>query len=202
MTTILLIRHGLNDFVGKAVAGRRPGVHLNAEGAAQAARLADRLAGENIAAIYSSPMERARETAGPLARRLNLPIQTEDGVNEWDCGTLTGMTMAELARDPVWTAMHAYRLGTRLPDGELAVEVQARFVAALERLRHRHDAQTIAVFSHADPIKSALLFYLGASLESLSRLEIEPASISTLQLSDTGARILRVNAGEAAVPGA
>jgi probable phosphoglycerate mutase len=138
-------------------------------------------------------MERARETAEPLARLLDLPVQEEDGVNEWDCGTFTGMAMADLAREPVWKAMHEYRLGTRLPDGELAIEVQARFVAALERLRHRHDGETIAVFSHADPIKSALLFYLGASLESLSRLDIEPASVSALQLSDTGARVLRVN---------
>ena len=72
-TRILLIRHGINDYVKEhRLAGRTPGVHLNEEGLAQAAALAERLASAPIAAIYSSPLERACETAAPLAGRLGL----------------------------------------------------------------------------------------------------------------------------------
>ena len=193
MTTFLLIRHGLNDFVGKAIAGRRPGTHLNAEGRAQAEDLAERLAGVGLSAIYSSPMERARETAEPLSKRLKRPVEIEPGLHEWDCGALTGKTMAELAEDTGWKTFHEYRLGSRLPDGELAIEVQARFVTAMERLRHAHPDQTVALFSHADPIKAALFYYLGITLDNLSRLDIQPASISAIQLSDQDAKVLYVN---------
>lgn len=194
MTTFYLIRHGMNDCVNVSIAGRKPGVHLNAEGRAQADRLAERLAGENIAAIYSSPMERAQETAEPLARVLGLPIHTEPGVHEWNAGDFTGKTLKELEEDPLWKMHHVYRLGNRFPNGELIVEVQARFVVALERLRHEHEGQSVAVFSHADPIKMALFYYLGVSLDNLSRMDIQPAAISTLQLDDWGAKVTKINA--------
>jgi probable phosphoglycerate mutase len=193
MTTFLLIRHAVNDYVGKAIAGRMPGVHLNAEGNEQAERLVERLAGYPIAAIYSSPMERARETAEPLARRLGLPIRTEDGIHEWNAGVFSDKTLEELEKDEAWKRHHVYRLGNRLPDGELVIEVQARFVTALERLRHEHDEQTSALFCHADPIKMALFYYLGITLDYLSRLELDAASVSVLQLADWGAKLVKVN---------
>lgn len=194
MTTFYLIRHGMNDYIRRGIAGRMPGVHLNAEGKQQAEALAARLAADGVAAIYSSPMERAVETAEPLARALGLSVRTEPGVHEWNAGDFTGKFFTELDKDPRWAMHHAYRLGNRLPNGELVIEVQARFVDALERLRHEHDGQTVAVFSHADPIKTALFYYLGVTLDNLSRMDIGPASLSILELSDTGAKVLKTNA--------
>lgn len=193
MTTFYLIRHGLNDYVNKAIAGRMPGVHLNAEGQEQARQIAERLKDEGISAIYSSPMERAAETAQPLARALGLEVRTEPGVHEWNAGDFTGKTLAELEKDTLWKTHHTYRLGNRLPTGELVIEVQARFVEALERLRHAHDGQKVAVFSHADPIKMAIFYYLGVSLDNLSRMELQPASVSILDLADWGAKVCKVN---------
>jgi len=193
MTTMLLIRHAVNDYVDKAIAGRKPGVHLNALGREQANRLVERLADRPIAAIYSSPMERATETAEPLARRLGLPVQIEEGIHEWNAGVFTGRSLDDLENDADWKRHHVYRLGNRLPGGELVIEVQARFVEALERLRHAHDEQTIALFSHADPIKMALFYYLGVSLDNLSRMQLDAASVTVLELSDWGAKIVKVN---------
>ena len=75
MTQIILIRHGENDYVKKdKLAGRLPGVHLNEKGQAQAKALAAGLKGEKLAAVYSSPLDRAIETAKPLARAQGLEV--------------------------------------------------------------------------------------------------------------------------------
>ena len=82
MTTILLIRHGLNDWVGKKLVGRTPGIHLNKAGESQAQTIASLLKDIPINAIYSSPLERARETAQPLSTEISVPIITKDALQE------------------------------------------------------------------------------------------------------------------------
>ncbi len=96
MTTFLLIRHGLCDPVGKAIAGRTPGIHLNDIGRAQALALANRLSGLPVAAIRSSPLERALETAQPLANAFGLQVVEDERLNEVDFGDWTGRTLTEL----------------------------------------------------------------------------------------------------------
>src|SRR3546814_6877824 len=97
MTTIFLIRHAAHDLVGRAIVGRMPGVHLSRAGRQQAEKLAERLAQEPLAALYSSPLARARETAEPLARRLRLELQIAEDLDEIDYGEWTGRTLDELA---------------------------------------------------------------------------------------------------------
>src|SRR5436305_11011237 len=93
MATFFLIRHGANDLLDRAIAGRLPGVHLNAHGRQQAERLAERLAQEPIRRIYSSPLERARETAQPLADRLGLEMRIAPELNEIDFGDWAGQAL-------------------------------------------------------------------------------------------------------------
>lgn len=193
MTTFLLVRHGANDFIGNTLVGRRPGVSLNDLGRRQADALAVRLGDVPIAAVYSSPLERTRETAAPLAARLGLDIRPLEGIHEIDPGDWAGRALDELRALPEWNAYCAYRSGTPCPNGETMLQVQARFVAALERLRVEHPGQTLALFSHADPIRIALAHYIGIPLDHVSRLDIAPASVSILALADWGPRVLRVN---------
>ncbi len=101
-TRVLLVRHAVNDWVGKRLAGWTPGVHLNERGQLQAAALGERLAGQQIAAIYSSPLERAQETAAAIAAHHNLPIQTVEGVGETRCGDWTGQTLEDLSKTDLW----------------------------------------------------------------------------------------------------
>ena len=118
-TRILLIRHGLNDYVKEhRLAGRTPGVHLNAEGLAQAAALAERLGSAALAAIYSSPLERACETAAPVAGRHGLTVQPLDGVLETDCGAWTGQSLDELSKDDLWRQVQGCPSIFRFPGGE------------------------------------------------------------------------------------
>jgi probable phosphoglycerate mutase len=193
-TRILLIRHGLNDYVKEhRLAGRTPGVHLNTEGLAQTAALAERLASATIAAIYSSPLERACETAAPVAARLGLNVQLLDGVKETDCGDWSGQSLDELSKTDLWQQVQRCPSIFRFPGGESFVEIQARVVAALDLVRAAHPEQTVAVFSHADPIKLAVAFYLGTPLDLFQRIEVAPASITELAFTPCRPRLVRLN---------
>jgi probable phosphoglycerate mutase len=191
---ILLIRHGINDYVKThRLAGRTPDVHLNDEGIAQAAALAERLAVLPVAAVYSSPLERACETAAPVAARLGLAVQVLEDVKETDCGGWTGQLLDDLSKDDLWRQVQGCPSLFRFPGGESFPEIQARMVAALDLVRRAHPGQTVAVFSHADPIKLAVAFYLGTPLDLFQRIEVAPASITELAFEPCRPRLIRLN---------
>ncbi|MBV9504203.1 MAG: histidine phosphatase family protein [Acidobacteriia bacterium] len=193
MAKFYLIRHGENDMVGKALAGWMPGVHLNATGRAQAERLAARLLTLGVDRIYASPLERAQETAEPIAGALGLNVETRESLGEFPAGEWTGKTFRELEDDPKWQIFNQYRSGTRVPGGELMLETQTRIVAELLCLRDRHEKERIAVVSHADPIRAALTFFLGMPLDFYRRMEVSPGSYTTLELEDWGPIVLNLN---------
>jgi probable phosphoglycerate mutase len=194
MTTYLLIRHGNTDVIGKTLVGRMRGIHLNEEGRAQAEALAERLSGEPIQAICSSPLERTRETAEPLAKRLKLDILICEGITEVDYGDWAGFEVRDLGDDPLWRQYNTFRSGARIPGGELMVEIQMRMVTEVNRLRALFPESVLAVFSHGDPIKALICHYAGIPLDFLTRLTISPASVSILTLNDYGPQIHCINA--------
>jgi probable phosphoglycerate mutase len=197
MTKFLLIRHAANDFLDRTLAGRLPNVCLNATGRQQAERLPDRLAGESIQQIYSSPLERAQETAQPLARRLGLEVRTAPELMELDFGDWTGRAIAEMVALPEWRQYNAFRSGCRIPNGELMIEVQARVVVFMQKLCAQHPGQAIALVSHGDVIKAALMHYLGIPIDFLARFEVGPASVSALTIWDHGPQVHYINRAEA-----
>ena len=180
--TILLIRHGSTLRVGKGLTGWLPGYSLDENGQKQADDLASRLAAAPLSAIYSSPLERAAETAAPLARRLGLEVRTREDFGEVRFGEWQGKDFSEIERDSRWHPFNSYRSFTRAPGGELMLETQARMVRGLLNLVESHADEMVAVFSHADAIKSALMHFLGIPLDFHMRLEILPASVSVLDL--------------------
>jgi probable phosphomutase (TIGR03848 family) len=193
MTRFLLIRHATNHTVGKRFAGRMQGVHLNDEGKAQAQHLAERLSSLPIAAVYSSPLERAVETAEPLAGVLNQQTITSDDFLELELGEWTNTAFEDLAGEPQFRLFNSFRSCTRIPGGELMLEAQARIITGLGKLVARHPGQTVAVVSHADLIKAAVAYYAGIHLDLFQRIEISPASVSVVELYEDTARILLLN---------
>lgn len=193
MTAFYLIRHALNDFVGRRLAGWMPGVHLNEEGRLQARRLAERLAPAGITGICSSPLERAQETAQPLAEATGLNVETRQNFVEVQAGEWVGKTFAELKDDPQWQAFNRFRSGTRVPGGELMLETQTRMVKEMLQLRDAQPNGKIAIVSHADPIRAALVFCLGMPLDFYQRVEISPASYSIVTLDEWGPVVSAVN---------
>ena len=192
-TTILLIRHGHTAAIGRRLVGRTPGVHLTAEGRAQADWLAALLHSLPITLIVSSPLERAIETAEPLARARGLTTTADEGLIEVDFGEWTGLTFHDLARRPDWQAFNARRTAADVPGGERAPAVQARIVSTLERLGPRIRGTTIAAVSHADVIRAAVLHYAGAPLDMVHRIEISPASVTAVAFGAEGPRLRYVN---------
>ncbi len=190
---LLLIRHAHHDYIGKAIAGWLPGVSLSEFGRSQAAAFPKRLARSGISAIYSSPLERARETAAPLAAGLGMEVEIREGLREMNFGEFTGQTMAELDINPLWHQFNLSRSNTRAPGGELMLETQARMVAELERIRYENPDGVVAVFSHGEAIRTAVMHYAGIPLDLCQRIEVHPASVSTVDLFAHGPRIVRLN---------
>ncbi|MFP4013946.1 MAG: histidine phosphatase family protein [Chitinispirillaceae bacterium] len=191
-TTFLLIRHGNIDMADR-IPGRLEGVHLSADGRRQACGIVDFLEGIPLHAIYSSPLERAIETATPLARDRGIDIELRDSFAEIDFGEWTGKSFGELESDFGWKQFHFYRNGCVIPKGELMVQVQTRMVSEMERLCGDHSEQVVAVVSHHDPIKSVLAYYLGVSLDSFLHITVSTGSVSALKISETDSHVKFIN---------
>ena len=144
MATFLLLRHGDNDLLGSKLAGRLPGVHLNEKGRAQAQALADGLAEMKITAVYASPLERAQETAEPLARLHGLAVQILPELLEIDFGEWEGKSFSQLKRNPLWKVVHGAPATFRFPGGESFVEAQERAAAGLLALSEQYGEKDLA----------------------------------------------------------
>ncbi len=195
MTTILLIRHGENDYVKKhRLAGRLPGVHLNEHGRAQAQALALALKDAPLKAVYCSPLDRAVETAQPIATALGLKVVKREALVETRLGEWEGKSVKILSRNKQWILLQEHPSRFRFPGGEWIVEQQARLVAEIEALCALHKPKDlIACVGHADPLKLIIAYYIGLPLDNFQRLMINTASISTVALGTSGARLLNLN---------
>lgn len=193
MTGYLFVRHASADHVGRRLAGRSAGVRLNERGADEARGLAHALENVPLAAVYSSPLERALETAGTLASPHGLEPIAVGEFNEVDVGEWTDCTFEELAGRPEWRAWNAFRSVARAPGGESMPDVLARALTGVRRIRTRHEGEWVAIVSHCDVIRPLLTHFAGMPLDHLLRLQVDTASISTVELHSWGPRILGVN---------
>ena len=191
--TILLIRHAAHVELGRTLTGRRRDVALSAEGLEQAEIVADLLAVEPIAAVYSSPRERAYYTARQIAEAHELEVRISDPLDEVDFGEWSGRSFDELEGDPAWSEWNESRGTARPPGGESMAEGVARASAALEAIAAEHPGESVACVSHCDIIRGVVAHYLGLPLDHMLRLDVDPASVSRLALGGWGARIMTVN---------
>jgi len=173
--------------VGKRLAGRLPGVHLNDMGRRQAQQIGLALSTAPIKAIYSSPLERALETAEPLAARSGLPVQQTSGLVEVDYGDWQGKTIRQLSRMKIWKVVQEKPSEMRFPNGESFIEVQGRAVADVERIAAAHsEADLVACFTHGDIIRLAAAHFLGMPLDLFQRISAGTASITTIHINKEG----------------
>jgi len=194
-TIVVLVRHGKTPTTGVSLPGRLPGLHLDDEGRRQADAAARRLAAlSRIDAVYSSPLERARETAAPIARARGLTVRTERGLIEIDVGAWVGLKLDRARKKPEWAIVQRHATGFRFPNGESFLEMQTRMVETLAALVARHPGKVIVAVSHADPIKAAVAHALGVHLDLFQRITIGTASITAVAYGDGAPRVLTVNA--------
>lgn len=193
MTTFLLIRHATCASVGPVLCGRTPGIRLDDCGRAEVERLVAGLADRALDLVATSPMERAVETAEPLARGAGLSAVVCEEMTELDYGEWTGKAVKELSGRERWRHFNSSRSCARIPGGEALFEVQARAVGWMERIRLDHPEGSVAVVSHADVLRSVLAYYLAVPLDLAGRIEVVPAAVTTLEVADWGPRLLELN---------
>lgn len=190
---VLLVRHAATPSTGRILPGRAPGLSLSETGLKQAAAVAARIATLSVAAVYTSPMERARETAEPIARAVGCPVTAVEGLNECDFGEWTGRPLAELFKLEEWKSVRRRPSRFRFPGGESFVEMQERVCEAVETLARGHGGETIVAVSHADPIKAVAAHVVGMRLDDFQRLVVGTASVTALVLADEFPLLLTLN---------
>jgi probable phosphomutase (TIGR03848 family) len=193
-TLVLLVRHGQTATTGSVLPGRAPGLHLADAGRAQAEAAAARIAElGRVDAVYASPLERAQETAAPIAKARGLKVVRDKGLLEADFGEWTGKELKGLMKLPEWSTVQRYPSGFRFPGGESFAEMQARIVGALERLRSQHPGGVVVAVSHADPIKAAVAHAMGTHLDLFQRIVISTCSVTAIAYGAGGPVVLTVN---------
>lgn len=194
MTIFYLVRHGVTSHTGHRLSGRLPYIHLTDAGRSEAEVAATSLANVRLESIYSSPIDRCIETARIIAKRHGLVVRTRKDLTEVDYGSWTNKSLKSLARTKLWSSVQRWPAGTRFPDGESFVEIQTRGVAVIEDLRIRHPKDRICIVCHGDVIRLVMSHYMGVHLDLFQRIQVAPASISVLGVTDTGPVVLTLNA--------
>lgn len=188
-----LVRHAHTDALGHLLAGRAPGHGLNREGHDAAGCLAERLGSCPASVLYSSPQQRARQTAEPISHKLGLGVHVEADLDEIDFGQWTGRSFAELALRQDWQDWNRIRSLACCPGGESMLDVQARIIRFTQRLMVSAQDHVVLV-SHGDVIKALLAYALGMPLDMMHRIEIAPASHSIVVLSSGEVKVECLNA--------
>ena len=178
MTRILLARHGETDWNRVGRWQGHADQPLNDAGRSQAAELAERLAGDGIAAVYTSDLVRASQTASIVADRLGLTVVEDAGLREIDVGSWSGLTRAEVEQR--FPQGYARWLGGEIGhDGETREELTERVVGAVERIAAEHPEGTILVVTHGGAIRAIRRHASGDPGDS-----IENCGTSSLELVD------------------
>ncbi len=195
MTLLLLIRHGENDYTKKhKLAGHLPDVHLNEHGQKQAQDLANALKGVPLKAIYSSPLERAMETATPIAESHGLKVVQEIGLIETNVGKWQGRSLAALRLTKQWSVIQNVPSRAEFPEGETFYQCQSRIVTALDKIIAAHKPhEVVACVFHSDPIKLAVSHYLGLPLDNFQRIGCDTGSVTALLIGKMGVQLLWSN---------
>ena len=193
-TLVLLVRHGQTPTTGKLLPGRAPGLHLADVGVEQAKKAAERISDlKTVDAIYASPLERARETAAPIAAARGMRVQIDKGLLECDFGDWTGAELKNLMKLPEWNTVQRAPSTFRFPNGESFTEMQTRMVSAVDRLRAKHQGGTIVCVSHADPIKALVAHAMGTHIDLFQRIVISTCSITAIAYGMGAPVVLTVN---------
>ena len=192
-TLILLVRHGRTATTGAVLPGRAPGLHLSDDGRQDADAVAGRIEPFKVKAIYTSPLERTRETAAPIGRAKKLRPLVHRGLIECDFGDWTGRKLSVLAKRPEWATVQRYPSGFRFPNGESFAEMQARVCGTVDEIVARHRGGTVVCVSHADPIKAVIAQAIGTPLDLFQRIVVSPCSITAIAFAPRGPTVLTVN---------
>lgn len=184
MTELVVIRHGETDLNRAGSFQGQIDVPLNERGREQALRLADRLAGEHFDVVYTSDLQRTRQTAQPLAERLALTINPVLGLREQHFGELEGMTLRAVQENlpHLWETWLLHRADYALPGGESVRQFSQRTVSTVFSLARRHPGQRLLVVAHGGVLDMLYRHAKGFSLDGPRVCAIPNTGINRLAL--------------------
>ena len=189
MSRIFLLRHSHSTANAKGIlAGRLENIELSKDGYLQREKLDARLQEAKFDQIFSSPLQRCRETI------LNFEPNPKivDEFQEVHYGDWTGKKMRSLMRYAAWREIHKHPASVRFPNGETLPEVQTRSLLGLDQ-NISAKAKNVLISTHADVIKVIILHALGTHLNNIDKLQVDNASISIIEKDKSGLRVVRVN---------
>jgi broad specificity phosphatase PhoE len=193
---LILVRHGETAHNRDGIVQGRQDVPLSERGRRQAAALAADLQGHGIAAIYTSPLQRARETAAIVADAIGLTVTIDEGLTEMDVGELDGLTLADM-RTRFRTFLDGWRTDvsgtTPLPCSESLTAVQERAWAAVQRMLTRHPSDLVLAVSHQFAIQTILCRVMAMPLINFERVRLAPAGKTLVEVSSRTSRLLYLN---------
>ncbi len=196
MIKVILVRHGETDWNrARRIQGGNSDTRLNQNGRQGAESLALRLKPEKIQAIYTSPLQRARETAQAIAHYHQLEVEIEPTLKEIEVGELEGVTIADMGKHLSQLLITISPDGSlpKIPGGESLLDVQQRSWLTIQRLVERHPDGTLVVVSHYFTILTIICSVLNLPLSQIVRLRLGAGSISILTFDEKAARLIRLN---------
>jgi broad specificity phosphatase PhoE len=189
---LLLVRHGSVREGEHRLWGRTP-VGLSDSGRQQAAMLSHELKDVSFEALYTSPRDRALETAAAIVAPHGFDAVIDHAFDELDFGDWTGLTFSALERDCRWRQFNEARASAAIPGGEAISAFTARVRRGVTSLARRHARGTVGIVTHAEVIRSMLLDVLGWPVSDWARLPIETGSITIVTCSKHGSRVSAIS---------
>jgi len=195
LVKVILVRHGETEWNRlRRIQGGNSDTQLNQKGRQQAESLALRLKQEKIQAIYSSPLQRAQDTALAIARYHQLPVEIEPSLKEIEVGELEGMSIAGVGKLSELLVRH--KQGDelpRLPGGESVAEVQQRVWGAIQRLVDRHNDGVLVIVGHYFSVLTAICSVLNLPLAQIDKLRLNSGSLSIIIFDGQTSRLVLFN---------
>ncbi len=199
MLRIILVRHGQTEWNDGGASGEhfrgRIDIALNPTGVAQAHAVAERLASLSVAAVYSSPLRRAMDTAAPIARRHGLEVIPFPGLLDIDYGLWSGRSHKEVAGR--WPDLYRRWLTmpeqVRIPGGECLDDVRRRVVEGLDGLLEKHDGQIVVLLGHQVVNKVLLCHLLGLGADGFWRVRQDTGCINRCDYDGHSSTVLTLN---------
>ncbi len=194
---VTFIRHGASEWTGQPILCGHADIPLSSVGVAQANALAAHLRGRQFAALWSSPLQRAQQTAACVAHAIGHVVVTDPRLMEMDLGTLDGQRFDQLPRGPKTFRDRWQRdpVRVRFPRGENLSDVSKRTWQVLGELYDRHPQDHVVVVSHLFAIQTLLCRALSIPLKQFRTFNIDTAAITTVQMDKSGFRLLLLNDG-------
>ncbi len=181
MGSIIFLRHGqAKNNTERILAGRTPGVPLTEEGVDQSEKAAKFLEDMNISTIYSSPIERAKNTAEIVGKHNSIDVRIDERLIELDMGKFTGMPYDKIfsSHGNVFMKFYNGELEIAHNGVETFVEVKKRIQEMVDHVIENHPDENVVLVTHMDPIKAMLSTIVSLSPENLYELIIANASLN------------------------